>query len=77
MIKLPFGEEDFEKPSIVCDNCWDFGYYYTEWSNAAEADPEQEKWVIEYPDPPDGTVCIACPHCESGALELELKESLE
>lgn len=47
----------------VCQNCNGNGNYWTEWSDAAERDPEMRALVLEYPDPADGTVCIKCSDC--------------
>jgi hypothetical protein len=48
------------------EDCWCCGgarMYWTEWSDSADRDPELKRLVIDYPDPPDGTVLIRCPQC--------------
>lgn len=47
-----------------CPECWGLGYFWTEWSDKANADPELARRVVMRPNPPDGTVCISCPVCQ-------------
>jgi len=46
-----------------CPECGGRGSYFTEWSDAASANPELDRMVRYYPDPPDGTVEIECQTC--------------
>lgn len=60
-------KEDYDK--LMCPECGGRGWYYTEWSDAAESDPTLRSAVLHYPNPPDGTVCIRCHVC-SGNVKV-------
>lgn len=49
----------------ACEECGGRGWYWTEWSDKADRDPDLRRLVLAYPDPPDGTVCIRCHVCNS------------
>lgn len=51
-----------------CPECGGFGSYSTEWSDAAERDPDLKKLVVEYPDPPSGTVTLQCHECRGSGM---------
>lgn len=53
-----------QRDSRTCDECNGRGWYWTEWNDRADADPELSALVIERPEEPDGTVCITCPTCD-------------
>lgn len=53
-----------EQSQEKCKECGGRGGYWTEWSDSAEANPELRAMVLEYPDPPDGTVYIECQSCK-------------
>lgn len=48
-----------------CRECGGEGEYYTEWSDAADSNPELKALVTYYPDPPTGVVWIKCIHCDA------------
>lgn len=43
-----------------CFECLGQSTYWTEWSDAADRNPELKALVIHYPEPPDGCVLIRC-----------------
>ncbi len=51
-----------------CPECKGQRQYWTEWSDAGEADPAMKALVVEYPDPADGTVLINCSTC--GGMDM-------
>lgn len=53
-----------------CSECHGAGSYYTEWSDSADRAVKSGSLkvvVLDYPEPPDGTVCIQCPKCKGGS----------
>lgn len=50
--------------NATCPECHGRGAYWAEWSDAAESEAlERRIIVLHRPDPPDGTVCVACTIC--------------
>ena len=54
---------------MTCPECWGAGRYFTEWSDAADADEKMAAMVTYRPEDPDGTVEITCQVC-MGAGEI-------
>lgn len=51
------------KGRTTCPECLGYRRYFTEWSDAADANKEMAAMVTYRPEEPDGTVEIICQVC--------------